>query len=141
MKYILITIATFLMASCTTDLEVTGEVSTFVDINFTGVYLCTFDCEGALEDANGENCFLKVTRDPISSIHTLSLGDDVMFEGEIVNNELVIEEQTLNEEYDFDVVTLSGRIFQNQDETFTFEFEHEVDDEGKSTCTMLLEKQ
>jgi len=42
---------------------------------------------------------------------------------------LQIQEQTLNEDQDFDQVTLSGKIFENNDKELIFEFVHSVDDE------------
>jgi len=56
------------------------------------------------------------------------------------NGEAMME-QTLNEEFEFDVVTLAGTITKNIDDTYQFVFEFEVDEEGTSSCDVTLEKQ
>lgn len=141
MKYInLFILIACLMASCTTDLEL--EITRPVDFN--GTYAGSLDCIGDLTEANGDEIMVYITSSPITSEYFVAVGedeDDLVFSATASGNELTIEEQTLNEEFDFDVVTLAGTITMNGDDTFQFVFEHEVDDEGTSTCDITLEKQ
>lgn len=130
------------MASCTTELELEVAVATPVDFN--GIYAGTFDCVGEETDDNGEAMMVYITSSPITNEYFVAVGEDatdLVFSATASGNELTIEEQTLNEEFEFDVVTLAGTITKNIDDTYQFVFEFEVDEEGTSSCDVTLEKQ
>lgn len=139
MKYLILAlISTFFMASCTVDLEVSPET---VETDFIGIYIGTLNCTGTLAEDNGEEITVLVSRATADAAYIIDLGDDVIFQGQTVNNVLVIDQQTLNEDFDFDVVTLSGSITQMNDQGYQFEFIHEVDEDGESNCSISLIKQ
>lgn len=93
--------------SVQTEIETNPEAS-LTKVDFTGSYLTEFNCEGDLSEANGEEIVIIITRAPGNDLYSIDLGDDVVFQGIQTDNLLVIEEQTLNEEFDFDVITLAG---------------------------------
>lgn len=127
------------MASCTTELQL--EVTTPVD--FSGEYFGTFDCNGELTEANGESMVIWISRSTGTNRYTVGMGeeeDDLVFDATANGNVLTIEQQTLNEEYQYDVITLSGTLVKNDDTTLLFEFTHDVDDEGESNCNVTLQK-
>lgn len=139
MKYFtLLAMTLTMMASCTieTGIEITPETS----VDFIGTYEMRLDCTGDLSDAEGETLIIMISEKVGSSAYLIDLGDDVIFEGTVDGSTLDIHRQVFNEGGDFDVVTLEGQIVV-EDGEYTFDFEHEVDDEGMSICQSVLIKQ
>ena len=107
-------------------------------IDFSGSFEGELDCQGELEDSKGEEVTLTITKTGESS-YSINFGEEAIFLGKQSENVLVIDEQTINEDLGFDVVTLEGEIRYLNDE-FIFDFTHNVDDEGESTCSFPIVK-
>jgi hypothetical protein len=134
MKYItLLALTLTIMASCS-DEPITEP------IDFAGTYEAQLDCTGELAEAT-ESVTISIQRVDVDGNYIIDLGDDVLFHGTAVGSTLSIDRQILNEGGDFDVVTFEGEIVVDQDGEYTFDFQHEVDNEGMSTCQSVLIKQ
>ena len=131
--------ATVMMTSCSEDIENVSTQPQAVD--FVGTYEAQFDCVGELSEAAGETFIINISKAPDTATYLVDLGDDVIFEGLVNGPVLEIREQTFNENGDFDVVTLAGQIELDVNGEYIFDFTHEVDDEGMSTCESVLIKQ
>ncbi len=107
--------------------------------DFSGIYSGNFDCTGMLEESsNGESFEFVVQKTSKANEYMIDLGDDVVFIGVQNGDSINIEEQILNEGQGFDEVTLSGTLTRVDEETFNFEFTHNVDDEGMSVCNQTI---
>ena len=136
--YTLFIIALIGMSSCSDEATIT-ELEM---LDFTGIYTGEFYCDGTLDASAGELFTVIISKNETEGLYNVDLGDDIIFVGtQEEASSLIIKEQTLNEEYDFDVLTLSGEIELTSDGEYVFEFVHEVDDEGKSDCQTTLIKQ
>lgn len=135
LSYILLLAALF-FTSCSEDPIIEEK-----QIDFSGTYFGEFFCEGTLSELNGEIYPVSISKDSISDSYLVDLGDDLVFVAQQDEALLTIPSQTLNQDQDFDVVTLSGLIRMREDETLSFDFSHSVDDEGMSTCQTILVNQ
>lgn len=134
MKYLsLFTLFAIFLSSCNKDIDETDEF-----INYEGTFKSKLSCSGELEEANGEEVTILIIKNEANNTYSIDLGDDAIFIGAIQENKLIIAAQTINEEFDFDVVTLDGVITKNEDDSFQFNFLHTVDDEGESQCDLVL---
>ena len=139
MKYItLLALTLTIMASCTVETSI--DLTQPVDIDFTGTYEAQLNCTGELGE-EAESILLSILPGDTNSEYLLDLGDDVIFDGTAVGSTLSIHRQIFNEGGDFDVVTFEGQIVVDEEGEYTFDFQHEVDDEGMSTCQSVLIKQ
>lgn len=125
----------FLFASCSED-DLTGQESS---IEFEGVYAGFINCEGTLSEDNRANFTIIVTKGSTSD-YILEFGDDVTFPGNVEDNKLVVDRQTINEGQGFDEITMEVEISLVDNNRYSMEMFHEVDDEGSSDCLIDLLK-
>ena len=109
-------------------------------VGFAGSYTGDINCTGALEDTIEESYELRIVK--LTDIdYKVDFGDEIIFDAIRNENTLAIAEQTIGEDFDFDVVTLSGSIKYTEESGYNISFIHEVDEEGISTCANTLIKQ
>jgi len=109
-------------------------------IDFSGNYIGNFDCIGSLEDDNGNSFTVSISKvNNSENEYLISLEDDVEFLAISSDDQLTINRQVFNEDLGFDVITFAGMITSSEEEnTLNFDFTHQVDDEGESTCNTVL---
>jgi len=142
MKYLsLILFGLFIsfMTSCSDDNL--DDTSTDLAIDFSGTYVGTLDCEGAMSENDLEDFEVIITKGEKDKDYQLDFGDEVIFVAEQRDQTLRIEEQILNANQDFDVIRLEGLVTLSESGSLILEIEHEVDDEGISNCEASLIKQ
>lgn len=132
MKYLNI-IAILLIASFFTSCNEEVEL-----IDFSGVYVGPLSCVGAVHEDNGTEAKFIITKIDDQQ-YRLDLGDDVIFTVRQEENTLIIPKQTANEGNGFDEVTLDGDITKTETGIKAI-FTVSVDDEGDSSCDIMLEK-
>ena len=137
MKYLYLIMIAVSIIACSSE----AEIEIAEKVNFSGTYLTEIKCDGSLSDSYGEIVTIIISSTSATDTYTVDLGDEVIFQAIQENNRLIIEEQTLNEDGDFDVVTLEGELAIQSNDEVEFNFEHEVDDEGRSSCSLILVKQ
>jgi len=108
--------------------------------DFVWEYMGEMECTWSLKDKT-EKSVVRITQTEwTQDQYMVDLWDETVFVAKYVDNTLQIQEQTLNEDQDFDQVTLSGKIFENNEKELIFEFVHSVDDEWTSECVTTLEQ-
>ncbi|MBT8234314.1 MAG: hypothetical protein HKO66_11395 [Saprospiraceae bacterium] len=125
-----------LFASCTKETEVI-EVA---EVNYEGVYLGKFDCTGLLSSENGEEFQITISKIEGESAYAIDFGDELIFTGNLENNQLVIHRQTINEDLGFDVVTMEGKVSFEEENIYSLDLFHKVDEEESSDCLIELTK-
>lgn len=110
-----------------------------ITVDFSGTYSGKLKCAGELASDNGETIQLTLKK-ITSNTYTLDLGDDLTFTCSQEGDALIINRQTINEDAEFDVVTLEGKIVKSTSTQYIFDFIHNVDDEGESSCEVVLTK-
>jgi len=120
----------------------TSENDTLIEetlIDFSGIYEGQLNCTGEMSSDVGESITIIITKTSKEDSYSIDLGDEVVFNATQIDNVLNIEAQTLNEEQEFDVISMVGEI-RMVDEEMMFDFTHSVDDEGESSCSFPLTK-
>ncbi len=107
--------------------------------DFSGEYIGTPLCTNDSGDAESEELTLIITK-TLDQSYTLDFGDETIFTAEQLDNTLIINEQTLNADGDFDVVTMAGVLEMVTPKVFEFDFTFEVDDEGSMACESTLNR-
>ena len=132
MKYLNIIAILFIssfLTSCSEEKEL---------VDFSGVYVGPLNCVGHVHEDNGSEARFIITKIDTDR-YQLDLGDDIIFTVRQEENTLIIPEQTANEGNGFDEVTLTGDIKKTESGINAI-FTVSVDDEGESTCDMILDK-
>lgn len=138
MKYtnILIIALFACLISCSSENESVMEEAL---IDFSGIYEGKLNCTGELSDDVGEEIEIKITKIGDTDTYSIDMGDEIIFIATQLQNELIIEAQTVNEGQGFDEVSMVGEI-RMIDEELMFDCTYSVDDEGESTCSIPLIK-
>jgi hypothetical protein len=135
-KYNLLLLALLLIiTSCSKE----GE-EILVPIDYSGQYSGSINCTGTLSEDNNATMMIIVTKELNSENYTVDFGDDIIFKAYNNGTSLVIDRQTINESYEFDVITMSGSMKLLDKNLYAIEFYHQVDDEESSDCTSTLTK-
>jgi len=122
-------------SSCGKDEEID-----FQTINYLGAYTGKLFCANQFEVENYESLDMIVQQDISNEAYLVNFGDGSIFKAYDNGTSLVIDKQTIRENQDFDVVTLSGIITQIENNLFSMDLSYEVDDEGSFDCTSSLNK-
>ena len=142
MKYSSILLVVFFafFTSCTSENEVLSDFTeNEASIDFSGVYVGKLDCTGEMSDAQGESVNIIITKSESVDSYFVNMGDDVVFTAFQIDNVLTVGEQIINENQEFDIVSIVGEIRMLENEMI-FEFTHNVDNEGESICSFPLIK-
>jgi|GEM_PF-3229206 len=125
-----------LCSSCSKDNDINTLNS---EINFEGTYKGNLECMGSLEEDNGVEVVLVITKVE-DNLYKADFGDETIFDGYVKDNTFVIDKQTINEDAGFDMVTMELVMSITSLENFRIEMETSVDDEGSSTCNFIMTK-
>lgn len=136
----LITLAalSFTLFSCSeTTIEMDVDITQTTD--FSGTYVTMVNCTGG-EEANGEELNMVITKMD-DQAYLIDMGDGLIVEGTQDADKLEVPTQTINEDADFDKVTITGTITLLSSDELSYNFSFEVDDEGQNDCDLTLTRQ
>ncbi len=140
MKHLIFYIVAFSLLATSCTQESNNKPETQPELNFEGTYSGSIMCNGEMSEDNGDEFSITITKKDENDLYFIDLGDELIFEGIQKNSIIMIEEQVLNEEENFDVVTFSGEINMITEGSLNFYFSHKVDNEGSSSCDLILER-
>jgi len=132
-----------IFASCSTDND--PVIPQVEEIDFSGVYILEVkpgDCLEENTDLENELVQLVINKvEDTMDEYFVDFSDEVIFSARANDRTLILDRQTLNEDEEFDVITMEGVFTYVDEKSLDFKFYFNVDEEGSSNCELTIHKE